>query len=311
MRSIISITVCYFSANEEVAFMIMCAGEILFDLIDEHGDGVYTRHAGGAPFNVARALVSTGADVGFYGCVGNDGNGEKLKRIAEGCGFSRLIIDNIKTRNTTLAFVGINERGDRGFFFHARLTADSAPCAEKVGKIFEGADIAHLGSLPLRSAKGRTFAHAVTDLTEKTESKLSFDINYRDGLFQSKRAAYRAYGEVIDRADIIKFGEEELKDYMAFNGCRNGLRQAAEKLSLAKRGRLVFVTYGARGALLACDGGSVFKEAPHVEVKDTTGAGDAFLAGALAALDRGESAEQALCAAVALGAKACTVHGAL
>lgn len=293
--------------------MIMCAGEILFDLIDEHGDGVYTRHAGGAPFNVARALVSAGANVGFYGCVGNDGNGEKLKRIAEGCGFSRLIIDNIKTRNTTLAFVGINERGDRGFFFHARLTADSAPCAEKVGKIFEGADIAHLGSLPLRSAKGRTFAHAVTDLTEKTGSKLSFDINYRDGLFQSKRAAYRAYGEVIGRADIIKFGEDELADHVRYlgDGRVENLREAAERLSEQKRGRLVFVTYGARGALLACDGGSVFKEAPHVEVKDTTGAGDAFLAGALAALDRGESAEQALCAAVALGAKACTVHGAL
>ena len=293
--------------------MIMCAGEILFDFIDEHGDGRYSAHAGGAPFNIARALVSTGADVGFYGCVGNDGNGEKLKRIAEGCGFSRLIIDNIKTRNTTLAFVGISERGDRGFFFHARLTADSAPCAEKVGKIFEGADIAHLGSLPLRSAKGRTFAHAVTDLTEKTGSKLSFDINYRDGLFQSKRAAYRAYGEVIDRADIIKFGEEELADHVRYlgDGRTENLREAAERLSEQKRGRLVFVTYGARGALLACDGGSVFKEAPHVEVKDTTGAGDAFLAGALAALDRGESAEQALCAAVALGAKACTVHGAL
>lgn len=290
--------------------MIMCAGEILFDLIDEHGDGVYTRHAGGAPFNVARALVSTGADVGFYGCVGNDGNGEKLRAEAEKLGFDRLLLKTVKTRNTTLAFVGLDERGERSFFFHARLTADALPDTDDVGAIFAGADIVHLGSLPLRSAKGREFARKAAEATEK-RGKLSFDINYRDGLFADKRAAYRAYGEVIDRADIIKFGEEELKDYMTFNGCRDGLRQAAEKLSLAKRGRLVFVTFGERGALVACKGDSLHKEALPVKVKDTTGAGDAFLAGALAALDRGESAEQALCAAVALGAKACTVHGAL
>lgn len=292
--------------------MIMCAGEILFDFIDEHGDGRYSAHAGGAPFNVARALVSTGADVGFYGCVGNDGNGEKLRAEAEKLGFDRLLLKTVKTRNTTLAFVGLDERGERSFFFHARLTADAQPDTDDVGAIFAGADIVHLGSLPLRSAKGREFARKAAEATEK-RGKLSFDINYRDGLFADKRAAYRAFGEVIGRADIIKFGEDELADHVRYlgDGRTENLREAAERLSEQKRGRLVFVTYGARGALLACDGGSVFKEAPHVEVKDTTGAGDAFLAGALAALDRGESAEQALCAAVALGAKACTVHGAL
>lgn len=302
--------------------MISCAGEILFDLVSR-GDGTFSRCAGGAPFNVARALAFTGADVGFYGCVGNDGNGDALRRIAENCGFSRSLIRTIKTRNTTLAFVTVSENGERDFFFHARGTADCAPCVDDAELVCKGADIVHLGSLPLRSAQGRAFARTVADITERNGAKLSFDVNYRDGLFSRKRAAYKAFGEIVECADIIKFGADELADFIRYSAKTpvfaphenpsdaEYLQKAAESLSERKRGRTVFVTFGEIGALAAFDGKSTFLPAIPVKVTDTTGAGDAFLAGALATLDGGGNAEQALEKGIALGAEACKKRGAL
>lgn len=87
--------------------MIICAGEILADMIGKEEGGIvtYERHAGGAPFNVACGLKKLGAACGFCGSVGSDLIGDFLSRFAEEQGFGFLMLGKEPDRNTTLAFV--------------------------------------------------------------------------------------------------------------------------------------------------------------------------------------------------------------
>lgn len=65
--------------------MVLCIGEILADLIGSTGAGtgavVYTRHAGGAPFNVACGVKAVDGACGFIGTRGRRPDGKIFARI--------------------------------------------------------------------------------------------------------------------------------------------------------------------------------------------------------------------------------------
>ena len=130
--------------------MLLCIGEILADMIGEEKNGIttYERKAGGAPFNVACALKKFGADVKFVGSVGDDLIGQFLIKYAKDFGMDTTYIHQNPDRNTTLAFVELNEEGDRSFCFYRKGTADY--CMPKVSaKLIESVDTVCIGSLML------------------------------------------------------------------------------------------------------------------------------------------------------------------
>nr|MDE5943506.1 carbohydrate kinase [Clostridia bacterium] len=106
--------------------MILCIGEILADMIGTVKDGTiwYERKAGGAPFNVACAAKIFGAEVKFAGSVGNDLIGDFLINFANGQNLDGVLINRDAERNTTLAFVELDEKGERSFCFYRKNTAD-------------------------------------------------------------------------------------------------------------------------------------------------------------------------------------------
>ena len=107
--------------------MIVCVGEILADMIGEEKNGcmLYEQKAGGAPFNVACAAKKFGAKVAFVGSVGDDIIGRSLLSFAKARGFDSLRISKKTKKNTTLAFVSIDETGERSFCFFRENTADA------------------------------------------------------------------------------------------------------------------------------------------------------------------------------------------
>ncbi|MBQ7408483.1 MAG: carbohydrate kinase [Clostridia bacterium] len=262
--------------------MIVCIGEILADMIGFNKDGVisFNRYAGGAPFNVACDIKKLQGKAGFVGCVGNDLIGKFLLNYANNCGFDYLNIKLSDIYNTTLAFVELDEKGERSFSFYRKNTADYQLDICEVENAVQRANIVHLGSLMLSEEYGRMVADKTVELARKYNKLLSFDVNYRSDIFKSDEQAVKIYRKYLEQADIVKLSEDEL--YM-FAGV-NDLDKALSIMN--KPNRVTLVTLGAKGSVGIYNGAICHVPTISVKVVDTTGAGDAFYAGALTVLDK-------------------------
>ena len=254
--------------------MLLCIGEILADMIGEEKNGIttYERKAGGAPFNVACALKKFGADVKFVGSVGDDLIGRFLINYAKDFGMDTTYIHKNEDRNTTLAFVELSEEGERSFCFYRKNTADY--CMPRVSDdLIKSADIVCIGSLMMADADCVEYALDIIERAHAFGKTVAFDVNYRTDIFRDTESAVRTYKKILAASDIVKFSEDEVetftKEYV------NGLTD-----------KLVLITLGENGSEWRYKGKC--NRIPTISVKpvDTTGAGDAFFAGALSVLDK-------------------------
>ena len=254
--------------------MLLCIGEILADMIGEEKNGIttYERKAGGAPFNVACALKKFGRDVKFVGSVGDDLIGQFLIKYAKDFGMDTAYIHQNTERNTTLAFVELNEEGERSFCFYRKSTADYA-MPNVSDELIKSTDIVCIGSLMLADEDCVKYALEIINRAHAFGKIVAFDVNYRTDIFRDTESAVKTYKKILAQADIVKFSEDEVetftKDYV------NGLND-----------KLVLITLGKEGSEWRYKGKT--NKVPAITVKpiDTTGAGDAFFAGALSVLDK-------------------------
>lgn len=272
--------------------MILCVGEILADMIGaEHNGGFcYERKAGGAPFNVACAIKKFGGSSAFVGCVGKDIIGDFLVKFAAAQNLDRVVIRQDEDRNTTMAFVELDERGERSFCFYRRKTADYH-LPEIPDALIEKSDIVHIGSLMLSEPCGVDYAEELVRRSHAMRKRVSFDVNYRTDIFLDRENAVASYKKILEIADIIKFSEDETEIF--------GEEYIAARLA----DKLICVSLGGRGSEWRYKGRR--KQIPSISVKpvDTTGAGDAFYAGVLTKLDgvSGEMTEEILNRALCFG----------
>lgn len=256
--------------------MVVIYGEILADLIGQEVNGLitYERYVGGAPYNVAVSTASHGSKTVFYGAVGSDLIGTFL--VNESKNIENLVsnIEVSNKYNTTLAFVENDKYGERSFSFYRQNTADYH--LENVSlEDIKNAKIVHLGSLMLSTTEGLLSANRIINEAKSNNKLLSFDVNYRDDIFDSKEKAISIYKSIIGLSDIVKFSEEELVLF-------TGLTSIEESLSvLAHKDQMIFVSLGASGSLCYLNGKVVTAPSIKVSVVDTTGAGDAFYAAVL------------------------------
>ena len=253
--------------------MLVCIGEILADMIGEEKNGIttYERKAGGAPFNVACALKKFGRDVKFVGSVGDDLVGQFLIKYAKDFGMDTAYIHKNTERNTTLAFVELNEEGERSFCFYRKNTADY--CMPKLSdELISAADIVCIGSLMMADADCVEYALEIIDRAHKLGKTVAFDVNYRTDIFRDKESAVKTYKKILSEADIVKFSEDEVETF-------------TEDYVNTLNDKLVLITLGKDGSEWRYKGKK--NRVPTIKVSpvDTTGAGDAFFAGALSILD--------------------------
>ena len=254
--------------------MLLCIGEILADMIGEEKNGIitYERKAGGAPFNVACALKKFGADVKFVGSVGDDLIGRFLIKYAEDFGMDTTYIHLDTQRNTTLAFVELNEEGERSFCFYRKNTADYF--MPKVSdELINSVDILCIGSLMMADSDCVDYALNIIERAHALGKTVAFDVNYRTDIFRDKESAVKTYKKILAKSDIVKFSEDEVETF-------------TEDYVNSLTDKLVLVTLGKEGSEWRYKGR--VSRVPTITVKpvDTTGAGDAFFAGALSILNK-------------------------
>lgn len=263
---------------------IVALGELLIDFTEagSSADGMklFEQNPGGAPANLLTAASHMGYRTSFIGKVGADMHGAFLKKTLEkeGIGTDALVVD--PDYFTTLAFVAIDENGERQFSFARKPGADTQLKKSELDiGLLENCRIFHFGSLSLTAQPSKEATVEAVQIAEKAGALISYDPNYRASLWQDQQTAVEAMRSVISYADVMKVSDEES---LMLTGAAD-YETAADRL-LAMGPKLVAVTLGGDGVLMATSTEKQVIPGFKVNAVDTTGAGDSFWGGFLSNL---------------------------
>jgi fructokinase len=211
--------------------------------------------------------------------------------------------------------VEIGGDGDRSFtFYRSDPAADELISAEDISEeLLSGASFVNFGSILLIKEPARSAVHKAAHLARDLNVPTAFDVNFREHLWPSAEAAREAVDPLLDLSTIVKMGDDEVAPLLG----TESKEEAAQQL-LGRGASLVLVSLGPEGAFYATQEFSAQVPAFEVEVVDSTGAGDAFLAATLVHLSEDsknsfdeERVREAVRRGTAAGALACTDYGAM
>jgi fructokinase len=237
----------------------------------------YTAQPGGSPFNVAVGLARLGHRAGFAGRIAQDALGGILRRHAEQSGVS-LELSGSWSGPTPAALFDLDQDGSARYEFHLGAARDSLFAASEAARTAVSAvDAVHFGSIASWLPGSAEPVHEAVSRLRADDVFVSYDPNIRAMLTPGRTRTLRLVEQAVAKSDLIKASEEDLAWlYPALAPSR----VAHEWLSLA--GPLaVVVTRGAEGADCYTANACVHGSSEPVEVVDTVGAGDAFMAGLL------------------------------
>lgn len=271
----------------------LCLGELLVDFVPTRtGAGLaeadaFQKAAGGAPANVAVGLARMGVPSGFLGQVGDDGFGRFLADTLAGAGVDTSPLRHTARARTALAFVSLAADGDREFLFYRSPSADMLYAPEDVDEAaIARAKLLHFGSISLIGEPSRSATLHAVALARRHGLRVSYDPNLRLALWPDADAAREGLLLGLRHAEIVKIGAEEVQFLTGLDDPVAGAR------ALWHDGlRLVAVTRGAAGCVWLTPGARGEVPGYAVAAVDTTGAGDAFMAGLLAGLLDGPALE--------------------
>ena len=289
---------------------VVC-GEALIDLLPgEQVSSAETRWSalcGGGPMNTALGLARLGEDSHFLVRLGGDAFGRQLERYLQDNGVATDVA--IKTGEpTSVAVVSLDAEGRATYTFHFQETSDFGWRAGEFPELREN-DWLHFGSIGTISGPG---ARAVLNFVRSTPASLSYDINVRPSVLSDRVEYFQRVEQLIAAVGasggIVKASDEDIcwlvddPDPLPY----------AEAWCIEYGLALCIVTLGPDGAVAIKPDGRQFRVPGHaVELVDTVGAGDTFMAGFLASYaKRPDDVERALRWGAGASALVCSRQGA-
>ena len=240
---------------------VLVIGEALIDIVDG------APHAGGSPFNVAIGLARLECPTVLATQLGDDSYGSLLQRRLVESGVELALLDPIPD-GTSTATATIGDDGSASYEFDLTWDPDSMPDPVAYEAV-------HIGSLGAALMPG---AHRVAELIATADAMglaVSYDPNVRLAVEPDPAFWREVFATIAPYARIVKMSDEDASVLFP--------DEAPEDLAkrLASEGKLVAITLGGAGAVVA--GGSKVggADAPSVAVVDTIGAGDSFMAAML------------------------------
>ena len=253
-------------------------GDAVVDLLPE-SDGRLLPCPGGAPANVAVGIARLGGTSGFIGRVGDDPFGALMQRtlLTEGVDITYLKQDEWHRTSTVL--VDLNDQGERSFTFMVRPSADlflettDLPC-------WRHGEWLHLCSIALSAEPSRTSAFTAMTAIRHAGGFVSFDPNIREDLWQDEHLLRLCLRQALQLADVVKLWEEEWRLISGKTQNDWDICALAKEYEIA----MLLVTKGAEGVVVCYRGQVHHFAGMSVNCVDSTGAGDAFVAGLLTGL---------------------------
>ena len=264
----------------------------------------FAKRVGGAELNVAVALARLGHRSGWAGALGEDEFGREILSFLRGEGVN---ISGASLDPGTPTGVYFKERRALGQLRVYYYRAGSAASRQRfedldVGYLLSG-DVLHLtGITPALSESCRDLTERLMAAAVERDAFVSFDANVRWRLFKG-RDPREVLGPLLACADLLFLSDEEAELFLGGSD-----PQAVQRAQEDMRAETI-VVHAAGGAFAVQAGGTIEEAAYRVEVVDTVGAGDAFVAGFLSGRLRGWDLGECLRLANACGACAVTVPG--
>ena len=237
----------------------------------------FLKKPGGAPTNVAAAIAALGGKVELAAKVGNDPFGKQLIEVMQSFGVSTKWMLQDNNYFTTFAFVSLMLDGERDFVFNRGADGELSR-AEIEAIDLDEFSIIHFGSAtgflpgPLQAAYQGMLQRAL-----QKSMFISFDPNYRHLLFKNNVQAFIDQSwNFLESCNFFKVSDEEA---ILITGAAT-LSDAVKTL-LKKTSGVFTITLGKEGTMFGINGETVIIPSIHVNVVDTTGAGDAFVGAVL------------------------------
>lgn len=272
------------------ALEVLSYGEALVDFLPEapgkrlRDVELFMKTSGGAPANAAIGIARLGGRVGLLGKVGDDEFGHFLRDHLERESVDIRGVKMTGEAKTGVAFISLDERGDRSFLFFREPSADMTIRREDIDEsvIADTAAVLFGSNLLTKPAVREATFHAL-EAARTSDVFIAIDPNIRRHLWSSEEDAREQVDRLLGYGDLVKMNEEELAFVSGGSSLEDGARFFEEVLS--PQGCSAFVlTLAEHGAGLWTTNFHFSVPAKQVDVLDTTGAGDGFVAALLTGL---------------------------
>lgn len=250
---------------------VVCLGEALIDVVAREG-AEPTEHVGGSLLNVAAGTAALGVPTELASWWGRDARGARLREAAEAAGV-RIVPGSDGAPRTPVAQATVDAAGHATYAFDLSWDVPPLPEPSGVGHL-------HTGSLAATVEPGGAAVLAAVERLRPTAT-ISYDPNARPAIMGTPEAVRGRVEALVRLSDVVKVSDEDIAWLYP---------DADAAAVLARWARLgpilVVMTRGADGALarIAHEDTTLELAAAAVEVADTVGAGDSFMAGLLAGL---------------------------
>lgn len=258
---------------------------------------------GGAEGNVAVGLARLGTPVRWAGRVGRDGIGRRVTGSLRREGVEVVAFEDAQAPTAFL----VKESPAPGrtvVSYYRTACAGSRLSVDDVASLpLDDVAVVHVTGITLALSDSASAAiDALVQRARDNGALVSFDVNHRARLW-GERDASAAYRRLAARSDIVFAGDDEAA--LLVGGTPEQMLEGIAAWGASE----VVLKRGVQGALALIDGDLHRRAAVAVDVVDTVGAGDAFVAGYLAERLRGADAQSRLRLATLCGAAACRAPG--
>lgn len=253
---------------------IICFGEVLWDVFPTH------KKIGGAPLNVAVRLKSFGNDVAVVSKVGQDEDGQKIFQFLKEKKVDTKHLQQDSVYKTGSVAVLLDESGSASYTIDFPRAWDYIDCTEDLQKEVELSDAVIYGSLAARNLATKESLMTVLKLSKFKV----FDVNLRAPHYTKE-----LLNELMLEANVIKFNDEEILEIAGYLGSESqNMRENMQYIAKSTKTETICVTRGGDGAILYTNDQFYDHPGYRVNVVNTVGAGDSFLATLIHCLLLGE-----------------------
>jgi fructokinase len=251
---------------------VLVCGEALMDV---YRGAEPDARVGGSPFNVAIGASRLGLSVAYFGSISRDAYGAQLLAELDREGVDTRAVPRTDAP-TTLSIVGVDADGSPTYTFQGERGADRQLLLDSIAQIPPSIAAVHVGSYPMVVEPVATTLRALVESRHRT-AFIAWDPNVRLNVVPELERWRELLDWMLGRTHMLKLSAEDLAVLAPDVAAADFAARA-----LSRGVGLVVLTEGAEGATAWSNSGAIMHVvAPHVDVVDTVGAGDAFQAALL------------------------------